>query len=548
MDRHSLSYALHEPSAPTRTPALPTSAPHPKRPDEPPASTEMTPDVVPEKRKPGRPKGSKNKKPLSGPPATVPNSPVPPVSSPGISTRSAVATPTNNAKEKEVAEAAAPVPTPVPTAIPSAHQVNAQNQQYYEFQWRMLNLCHEFYGAAEELVKSAPPLVIAQCYQMGPTSRVDPLVLLNEAKTICDTLVSRQFLSLGSPYDTTQLANPSRLITTPPPPMTTVIPTFYSPQPPDGKSLLSVIPASTATATRPSKSTSKPMSASAPATTATTSTPAGPTPPATVITNPGSFVVSLGSQPPTAAPYPYGGPYYAYPTYTGYYPVPSAAAAASTSTSPAPNSSTPMTTTGVAQGSWSENEMARLRLLSETHKKRNGEIDWDKVVTEWGNARTRHQILVKATAMGLKESSSARAAKRKREDTDPPPNPPPPNPAVAVAAAASPPSVPPSHGNTGSPAMSHASLPTPLASPAPKHLQPPTAAAGASSQSSPTMPWPMPTVAATQVSTVLTPSAHNQSLTTTTASSSGYYRGRPQSTSAAPPASTHTFVYQSGSK
>lgn len=32
--------------------------------------------------------------------------------------------------------------------------VNAQNQQYYEFQWRVLNLCAEFYGAAEELVVS----------------------------------------------------------------------------------------------------------------------------------------------------------------------------------------------------------------------------------------------------------------------------------------------------------------------------------------------------------------------------------------------------------
>lgn len=32
--------------------------------------------------------------------------------------------------------------------------MNAQNQQYYEFQWRVLNLCAEFYGAAEELVVS----------------------------------------------------------------------------------------------------------------------------------------------------------------------------------------------------------------------------------------------------------------------------------------------------------------------------------------------------------------------------------------------------------
>ena len=40
-------------------------------------------------------------------------------------------------------------------AVPSPPQhpdVNAHNQQYYEFQWRVLNLCGEFYGAAEELV------------------------------------------------------------------------------------------------------------------------------------------------------------------------------------------------------------------------------------------------------------------------------------------------------------------------------------------------------------------------------------------------------------
>lgn len=38
---------------------------------------------------------------------------------------------------------------------PVAHSgVNADNQQYYEFQWRVLNLCAEFYGAAEELVVS----------------------------------------------------------------------------------------------------------------------------------------------------------------------------------------------------------------------------------------------------------------------------------------------------------------------------------------------------------------------------------------------------------
>lgn len=96
------------------------------------------------------------------------------------------------------------------TAPPQHPDVNAQNQQYYEFQWRVLNLCAEFYNAAEELVvcmaysskksflkeylqKGANPLVIAQCYQSGPSNKVDPLAMLNEAKRICDTLV-RAFL------------------------------------------------------------------------------------------------------------------------------------------------------------------------------------------------------------------------------------------------------------------------------------------------------------------------------------------------------------------
>lgn len=39
-------------------------------------------------------------------------------------------------------------------APPQHPDVNAHNQQYYEFQWRVLNLCAEFYGAAEELVVS----------------------------------------------------------------------------------------------------------------------------------------------------------------------------------------------------------------------------------------------------------------------------------------------------------------------------------------------------------------------------------------------------------
>ena len=33
-------------------------------------------------------------------------------------------------------------------------------------------------------------MVIAQCYQMGPAAKIDPLMLIAEAKRVCDNLVS----------------------------------------------------------------------------------------------------------------------------------------------------------------------------------------------------------------------------------------------------------------------------------------------------------------------------------------------------------------------
>ena len=37
--------------------------------------------------------------------------------------------------------------------------------------------------------KAASPMVIAQCYQMGPAAKIDPLMLIAEAKRVCDNLV-----------------------------------------------------------------------------------------------------------------------------------------------------------------------------------------------------------------------------------------------------------------------------------------------------------------------------------------------------------------------
>jgi hypothetical protein len=84
------------------------------------------------KRRPGRPRGSKNRKPrVTGESTIKPQS----QSSPSFYSYTQPLHPTGTG-----------------TAPPALPEVNAQNQQYYELQWRVLNLCAEFYGAAEELL------------------------------------------------------------------------------------------------------------------------------------------------------------------------------------------------------------------------------------------------------------------------------------------------------------------------------------------------------------------------------------------------------------
>lgn len=34
-------------------------------------------------------------------------------------------------------------------------------------------------------------MVIAQCYQMGPANKIDPLMMIADAKRVCDNLVRR---------------------------------------------------------------------------------------------------------------------------------------------------------------------------------------------------------------------------------------------------------------------------------------------------------------------------------------------------------------------
>lgn len=46
-----------------------------------------------------------------------------------------------------------PQPPPHPVAIPT-FPADPNSQQFYDFQWRVLTLCYEFYNAADELIVS----------------------------------------------------------------------------------------------------------------------------------------------------------------------------------------------------------------------------------------------------------------------------------------------------------------------------------------------------------------------------------------------------------
>jgi len=98
------------------------------------AQTSQSITPIPEKRRPGRPRGSKNRKAR--------------ISAKNESQFFAGQQQGNGSTA-----------TPTLAALPSHPNITPQNQPYYEFQWRMLNLCAEFYGAAEELVASATPFI-----------------------------------------------------------------------------------------------------------------------------------------------------------------------------------------------------------------------------------------------------------------------------------------------------------------------------------------------------------------------------------------------------
>ncbi|CAE6475137.1 unnamed protein product [Rhizoctonia solani] len=83
------------------------------------------------------------------------------------------------------------------------------------------------------------------------------------------------------------------------------------------------------------------------------------------------------------------------------------------------NNSTLRSAANVNHGTWRDEESEKLKQLAELSRassKMNGQdkVDWDWVVERFGASRTRHQILIKATHLGLKLTSTHPSRIRKR--------------------------------------------------------------------------------------------------------------------------------------
>ncbi|KAH9972127.1 hypothetical protein BGW80DRAFT_1437670 [Lactifluus volemus] len=408
------------------------------------------PDSHEQKRRPGRPKGSRNRKPRETA-GSVGKSQFP---------------------SYPISQGGAP---PLPG-------VTAQNQQYYEFQWRVLNLCSEFYGAAEELLKATPSLVIAQ-------SKVDPLSMLNEAKRICDSWC---------------------LVGQPPP---TIYPSVTYP------------PAPQPAASTPAASTSQPSA---------------------VITNPSTFVMPLGMPNASQPIYPtmYGttppryptAPYYQYPHAPGYYPT---IPAQSTPAPPATPSSAPPPTQFVSSST------AATSTLTMTTSNPTG-------ASVHGQMR-KHQILLKATSLGLKESTT-RGVKRRREG-EPPSGPesapaPPMTPHQCGGACTLSCAKPGYHFYPFHSAVASNPQPSPPPQPQSSTSTPtPTPSRPTTAAPPPNMPWPMPTVAA-HTSPVIAAAA--TAPTQPDQRNANFYRPPRPHPQAAPvkavPSTSHQYMYQPNGK
>ncbi|KAG8708228.1 hypothetical protein FRC09_001371 [Ceratobasidium sp. 395] len=232
--------------------------------------------------------------------------------------------------------------------------------QFYE---RARALCLKFNNDAANLLRATPQDVLAQSFQMGMGA--DPMKMLNDAKSICERMMLADFTLRDR-------ANSSHLENT----MPHGLPSSYSTSayPPSFHSQWSPRPASSSYPTVPS----------------------------------GVDEYFAHDQLPK-----------------GFYgPDPTIQREATLSRTPSSidvsfNNSTLRSAANVNHGTWRDEESEKLKQLAEHSRvtsKAAGQdkVDWDWVVERFGASRTRHQILIKATHLGLKPTSTHPSRIRKR--------------------------------------------------------------------------------------------------------------------------------------
>ncbi|KAG8965620.1 hypothetical protein FRC00_010173 [Tulasnella sp. 408] len=285
-------------------------------------------------------------------------------------------------------------------------------KDFYDFQWQVMGLCSTFYESAGELVRSADPEVLAQSLSVG--SGLDPFAVLQNAKDLCELLIANsQTLARGpvpppvpsSMFPSHPLSIPSSSTFPRPEPVNSPQrhPSNYYPTP------ISPNPASfNPYSIQSSSFTRASTTAPPPPPPAATSQPPQMQPrPSTSSSLSGAITNPLVNPPqpqPSNPAYPHSAVATSQPT--TQLPQPSAIVP------PVPSRSNVQST----HGAWSDEETERLKTLAEQSKSRtsNGDIDWDWTVDQFGETRTRHQILIKATNLGLKPTSTHPSRLRKR--------------------------------------------------------------------------------------------------------------------------------------
>jgi hypothetical protein len=75
------------------------------------------------------------------------------------------------------------------TNFNGGYSTSVQSSMVLQKSFLYVGPINQYGNTSKSSQKATPSLVIAQSYQMGPSSKVDPLSMLNEAKRICDQLV-----------------------------------------------------------------------------------------------------------------------------------------------------------------------------------------------------------------------------------------------------------------------------------------------------------------------------------------------------------------------